>query len=246
VIFDSDSFAFEPPAVVAFAQRILIKPDAAYPLPHPVTLSRETLAEIVAGIRQVSKADIFLLEGSQCEQSMHNIYQTLSYDFPRVSLLDVRDCTLVEVENPLPRPFALPTFWLPNIVLSCDYLITAASFKIVEGSGDFCISNLLGLLPMAKYHGVMSDIRELWHRLGIYNVVADLYFTLPFDAGIIDARKKLISPADLTKGEVEEYGKVFVGQPYEVDQEASQAAGVETRYLRLIERARQKLNYEQW
>jgi hypothetical protein len=173
---------------------------------------------------------------------MDSIYRTLGYDFPRILLSDVRDCTFVEVENPLPRPFSISTFWVPNIVLSCDYLITVASFKIVERNGNFSISNLLGLLHQHRHRDEVTDVWGLWHRLGVHNVVADLYFTIPFDLGIIDARKKLSGTDDPSKGDVEEYGKVFVGQPYEVDREASQAAGVETRYLRLIERAYQRIS----
>lgn len=79
------------------------------------------------------------------------------------------------------------------------------------------------------------------HGLGIDRVIADLYFTLPFDLGIIDARHRLISGDDPTRGEVEEYGKVFVGEPFEVDLEASEVAGLQTEYLGLIEEARGEL-----
>jgi hypothetical protein len=80
----------------------------------------------------------------------------------------------------------------------------------------------------------MTDVQKLGKRFGIHNVIADLYFTLPFDLGIIDARKKFISAGDPVHGESEDYGKIFVGSPYEVDLEASQATGVEVKYLRLI------------
>jgi len=69
-------------------------------------------------------------------------------------------------------------------------------------------------------------------------VVADLYFTLPFDLGIIEARQKFIGQKDLTLGEIEECGQVFVGEPYEVDSEASRILGLKTDYLALIEEAR--------
>ena len=238
MIFDADSFKFNAPPAVAYARRILIKPDAAVPLPHPITTSRETLAQVIRGIRQISDADIIFLEGSQSGEPMREIYRALRYDFPRVSLLDVRDCILVEVENPLPKPFALANFWVPNIILSCDYLITISSFKMIRESGRFSIYNLLGLLPPAKYLGNSTDMWELWHRLGINAVIADLYFTLPFDLGIVDGRKKLIGGADPTRYQIEECGNVFVGSPYEVDYEASQVAGGDTEYRSLIEKAK--------
>jgi hypothetical protein len=43
---------------------------------------------------------------------------------------------------------------------------------------------------------------------------------------------------DPTQGEVEECGKVFVAEPYEVDSEASKTLGLKTDYLDLIKEAR--------
>lgn len=238
---DADSFIFVPPPQLASASRVLIKPNAGYPLPHPVTTSRETLAAVIAGIRRVSDADIVLLEESRSSEPMHRIYRLLSYEFPRVGLLDVRSCHCVEVENPLTKPLALPTVWVPNVVLSCDYLISVSAFKIFPEGGSFTVKNLVGLLPSNKYGGRGDPREDLLHQLGIDNVVVDVYFTLPFDCGIVDARKKFTGTDDPTQGIVEDYGKVFVGEPYEVDREASAAAGVSTRYLTLIEEARKQL-----
>ena len=78
--------------------------------------------------------------------------------------------------------------------------------------------------------------------MGIERVIADLYFTLPFDLGIIDARKKLITTADSPQGRVEDYGKIFVGDPYQMDCDASQMAGVEMEYLKLIAAAKAALS----
>jgi len=58
---------------------------------------------------------------------------------------------------------------------------------------------------------------------------------MPFDLGIIEARQKLFYTDDPTKGETKEYGKIFVGEPYEVDCEASRAARIKSKYLQLIE-----------
>lgn len=238
MIFEADNFVFEPPVEVAFARRILIKPSAGCSLPHPVTTSRETLEAVIAGIRKVSAADILLLEGSAGDETVHSIYKALSYDFPLIMLLDVDQCVPVAVENPLSKPFALSTFWVPNVILSCDFLITVAPFKVVAGQGSFSIRNLLGLLPAAKYQHETKSFRGLEQSLGIDSIISDLYFTLPFDLGIVDGRKKLISASDHFQGEIEDYGKVFVGPPYEVDSEVSKATGVTTGYLQLIEEAK--------
>ena len=220
---------------------MLIKPNAGYPVLYPVTTSREMLSLIIEGIRQVSDADILLLDGIPGGGPIYPIFQALGYDFPRVLALDVKDCIWVEVENPLPKPLAVPTFWVPNVILSSDYLITVAPLKVVSGMGNLSIMNLLSLLPVSKYGDDLRGGREDLYGLGIDKVVADLHFTLPFDLGIIEGRQKFITGEDPTRGKVEEYGKVFLGKPYQVDLEASQALGIKTRYLRLIEEARLNL-----
>jgi len=234
-------FVFEPPSQVAWARRILIKPSAAYPLLHPITTSRETLEIVISGIREVSDADIVLLEGSPGGQPMRSLYRNLGYDFPRILALDVKDSPLVEVENPLAHPFAIATFWLPNIVLYCDYLISVAPCKIYGKQGCFCISNLLSLLPLSKYQQGWSVL----YSLGIQKVIADLYFTLPFNLGIVDARKRFISERSPTQGQIEPFGKIFVGEPYKVDSLVSQMMNLETEHLRLIGLAKEELQSKQ-
>jgi uncharacterized protein (DUF362 family) len=238
LIFDASGFVFEPPPIISRARRVLIKPSAAYPVPYPVTTSPSLLSAIIDGIRQVSDADILLLEGTPGGEPVLPIYKTLGYNFPRVLTLDVKDCVWVEVDNPLPKPLAVPTFWVPNVILSCDYLITVAPLKVVKGSGSLSIMNLLGVLPASKYGGETPWGLSTLYSLGINKVVADLYFTLPFDLGIIDAYQKFIVQDDPTQGELEECGKVFVGEPYELDSEASKVLGLKTDYLDLIREAR--------
>jgi len=238
LIFDASRFVFEPSSVVSRARRVLLKPSAAYPLSYPVSTSREMLSAIIEGIRQVSDADILILEGTPGGEPVFPIYQTLGYNFPRVLTLDVRDCVWVEIDNPLPKPLAVPTFWVPNVILSCDYLISVAPLKVIKGSGSLSIMNLIGVLPSSKYGGRAKGGWRALYSLGIDKVIADLYFTLPFDLGIIEARQKFIGQDDPTKGEVEECGKVFVGEPYDVDSEASRILGLKTDYLDLIKEAR--------
>ncbi len=242
MIFDASDFVFKAPSVVSRARRVLIKPSASYPVSYPVSTSRDILSVIIRGIRQVSDADILILEGTAGGGSIYPLYQALGYDFPRVLLLDVKDCIWVEVDNPLPRPLVVPTFWVPNVILSSDYLITVAPLKVLRGKSNLSIMNMLTLLPHAKYS---SETRGGWGTLsglGIDKVITDLYFTLPFDLGIIEAREKFTSRDDPVQGEVEEYGKIFVGEPYEVDYEATEALGLRTDYLDLIREA--KLEFE--
>lgn len=238
MIFNASEFVFEPPPVVSRARRVLIKPSAAYPVPYPVTTSRNMLSVIIDGIRRVSDADILLLAGTPGGGPILSVYQALGYDFPRVLTLDVEDCVWVEVDNPLPKPLMVPTFWVPNVILSCDYLITVAPLKVVKGITSLSIMNLLSVLPSSKYgKGAPRGWKSLY-GMGIEQAIADLYFTLPFDLGIIEATQKFTSQGDPTQGEVEDFGKVFVGEPYEIDSEASKGLGIKSAYLELIKEAR--------
>ena len=241
MIYEASDFVFRVPSVVSRARRVLIKPSASYPLPYPVTTSADMLAAIISSIRRVSDADILLLEGTPGGIPTRPIYQALGYNFPRVLTLDVKDCIFVEVDNPLPKPFAMPTFWVPNVILSSDYLITVAPMKTYNGTGSFSIKNLLSLLPASKYQRDAPGGWESLYALGIDKVLADLYFTLPFDMGIVEARQKFAVKADPSEGEVEEFDKVFLGEPYEADREAAEALGLKIGYLELIKSAKVEL-----
>ena len=241
MVFDSEDFIFEAPPAIARTRRVLIKPVAGYPVGYPVTTSREMIVSIIMGIRQISDADILILEGTSTGAPVAPMYQALRYDFPRVLTLDVSDTTLVEVENPLLKPLVMPTFMVPNVILSSDYLISVTPLKVIGGVGRLTIANLLGLIPATKYGtGTKGGWEELY-ALGIDKVLADLFYTMPFDLGIIEADQKFTSKNDPAKGEKEPVGKVFVGEPYKVDVEASQSLGIKMGYIKLIDEARMDL-----
>ena len=234
MIFNASEFVFKAPPEISRMRRVLIKPSASYPVAYPITTSRDILSVIIEGIRQVSDADILLLESAPAGDSIHPTYRALGYSFPRVLTLDVKDCIWVEVDNPLPKPLAVPTFWVPNVILSSDYLITVAPLKIFNGRGMLSLMNLLTLLPSSKYDVGLSGGWSALYSLGIDKVIADLYFTLPFDLGIIEARQKLTGEDDPIQGEAEDYDKVFIGDPYHVDREVSEMLRLKTGYLDLI------------
>ncbi len=232
MIYNNSDFVFKAPSVLSRARRVLIKPMAGYPVSYPVTTSREMMATIIKGIRKVTDADILILDGTPNGGPISPIYQSLGYDFARIITLDVNDCVWVEVDNPLTKPLAVPTFWIPNVVLSSDYLISVSPLKVVDGFGHLSIMNLLSLLPSKKY-GTGGGWEDLY-RLGIEKVITDLYFTMPFDLGIIEARQKFITKDEPAKGEIEECGKIFMGDLYKIDLEVSQTLGIKTNYLDLI------------
>ncbi len=239
MIVEASDFVFRAPAEVARARRILIKPSAAYPSPYPITTSPEIITKVIEGIREVSDADILILEGTPGGSPIYPIYQALGYNFPRILMLDVKDCIWVEVDNPLPKPFAVPTFWIPNVILSSDYLITIATMRIINDRPEFSIMNLLSTLPSTKYGNRSSVGWDSLYSLGIDKVLADLYFTLPFDMGIIEARQKFTGKVpQVNQGTVENFGKIFMGEPFDIDNEACQLSGIKSEYLDLIKVAR--------
>ena len=240
IVKDSD-FVFTPPPQLSWARRVLIKPCAGYPLPYPVSTSPKLLSTIIRGIRKVSNADILIADGTLSGESIYPIYQALGYDFHHVLMLDIRDSIFIEVQNPLSHFHAVESFWVPNVVLRSDFLISVTPFKICDSSSHFSVANLLSLLPVSKYQNGNSGGWGTLYELGIEKVLADLYFTLPFDLGIIEARQKFFYADDPTKGEVEDYGKILAGEPHDIDLEASQIAGVECEHLRLINEGRVQL-----
>jgi uncharacterized protein (DUF362 family) len=237
---DSD-FVFTPPPQLAWARRVLIKPCAGYPLPYPVATSPKLLNGIIRSIRKVSNADIIIADGTPGGESIYPVYQALGYNFHHVLMLDIRDSIFIEVQNPLTEFYAVESFWVPNVVLRSDFLISVTPFRVSGRSGRFTVANLLSLLPVSKYQNGRSGGWGTLYELGIEKVLADLYFTLPFDLGIIEAHQKFSYTDDPAHGQAEDYGKMLVGELHEVDLEAAQIAGVDCEHLRLISEGRVQL-----
>ena len=210
-------------------------------MPYPVTTSPRVLSAIIRGIRRVSNADILIADGTPTGESIYPIYQTLGYDFHHVLMLDIRDSIFIEVQNPLTEFYAVESFWVPNVVLRSDFLISVTPLKVSGSFGQFSIANLLSLLPVAKYRKGRSTGWKTLYDLGIEKVLADLYFTLPFDLGIIEAGRKFFYTDDPKKGEAQDYGKVMIGEPHEIDIAACEIAGLDCEHLRLINEGRVQL-----
>jgi uncharacterized protein (DUF362 family) len=241
MIFKDSDFVFTPPPQLAWARRVLIKPCTGYPLPYPVTTSPKLLNSIIKGIRKISNADILIADGTPSGESIYPIYQALGYNFHNVLMLDIRDSIFIEVQNPLTEFYAVESFWVPNVVLRSDFLVSVTPFRVRGHSGQFSVANLLSLLPVSKYKKGKSGGWGTLYELGIEKVLADLYFTLPFDLGIIEAHQKFFYTDDPTKGNVEDYGKILLGEPHEIDLKASQIAGVDCEHLKLINEGRVQL-----
>ncbi len=239
MIFDSEEFTFKAPRPITRARRVLIVPDISIDKPYPYSTSPRLLSAIIDGIRRVSDADVLVIGGTGDGSPVRPVYKSLGYDFPRVIMLDVKDSVWVEVDNPLEKPLAIPTFLIPNVVLSSDYLITTSPLKVDDGKGRLSIANLLSLLSVERYGKNWKNL----HEFGIENVFADLYFTMPFDMGIVDATQML----DFKSGgddKISSHGKIYQGEPYYIDGEVSGILGFDTPYLDLIDEAEAELDVD--
>ena len=68
----------------------------------------------------------------------------------------------VEVDNPLPKPLAITTFWVPNVLLSCDYLITVAPLRVFNGRGSLSIMNSILMNPKTYQYRRDELVKELF------------------------------------------------------------------------------------
>lgn len=242
MILDSATFKFDPPSSLSRARRVLIKPFASKSAQYPHTVSAAFLKKIITGIRQVSDADIMILEGSGSDKPMKDIYQDLKYNFTRALLKDVRNVDMVEIDNPLLKPLIMPTFQIPNIILSSDFLISVTPLRIVGGQAQLTIPNLMSLITCTKQNADSSlEISQVYIKEKA-KVLTDLYYTIPFDLGIVDASEKLICKTESSVGDSSYYGRVFIGDPYQVDREVTQTLGIRADYLKMIDDSRADLD----
>lgn len=240
--FRYEDFTFKPDPSLGRARRILIKPCAYQGEPYPVSTSPDILRKIIEGIRQVSEADIVIIDSTPDGSPIRPVYKKLGYDFPGVLMLDVRDAIVIDVENPLLKPLAVSSFMVPNVIISSDYLISVAPLKVVDGLSSMSLMNLLSLLPGPKYGDGSQGGWESLYELDIVKVIVDLYFTIPFDLGVVEAKQKLITSRDGSIIGTEDIGKVFIGEPFEVDFEVFSKFNLDVPYLNIIEEARGELD----
>jgi len=228
---DSAKYEYKAPDSLTRARRVVIVPTVVDGCKYPLSTSRELLANIIAGIRKISRADIVILGSSQNDKTVQEIFAGLKYDFGRVLIMDTNETLCVEVENPLTKPFALSTFWIPSVILSSDYLMTTTPLKSRRKRASMAAASLLSVLPASKYIDKKSGDWKYFNELGLDKVIADLYFTLPFDIAIVEATRHYICRNDGGIGRSEEYGKIYYGELAEVDAEISMDLGFRTPYL---------------
>lgn len=214
---------FHWPEAVSQSRRILLKPNAGYPLGHPVTTRVTLLVQVIESLRSVNpKAEIFMLEGSTSQGQQASNFQALGYEALGVKLLDAE---LQEMcSYPVSSFGRAPNFseiWAPKLIKEVDFAVSISAYKLFpnnSGAGlwnaSLTVKNLFGLLPRNRYTSGNPKSRGQLHKRGLQQSIIDVYAALGnyFHYGIVDAEQGFSSTGNSpTKGTSGYLGKIFSG-----------------------------------
>jgi uncharacterized protein (DUF362 family) len=214
---------FHWPEAASEARRILIKPNAGYPLGHPVTTRVTLLLQVIESLRAVNAtAEILVVEGSTSQGNQASNFQALGYEALGVKLLDVE---LQEMRAYPVKSFGKsPNFseiWAPKLLEEIDFAISVSAYKLFpnnSGAGlwnaSLTVKNFFGLLPRSRYTSGNPKSRGQLHKRGLQRSIVDVYAALGpyFHYGVVDAEQGFTSTGNSpTKGTSGYLGKVFSG-----------------------------------
>jgi uncharacterized protein (DUF362 family) len=221
---DSSHPQFHWPEEVLLARRILIKPNAGYPLGHPVTTRVTLLLQVIESLRAVNATtEILVVEGSTSQGSQASNFQALGYEALGVKLLDadLQEMKAYPVKS-FGRAPNFPEIWAPVLIQEVDFAISVSAYKLFpnnSGSGlwnaSLTVKNFFGLLPRSHYTSGNPKSRGQLHKQGLQQSIVDVYAALGpyFHYGIVDAEQGFTSSGNSpTKGEAGYLGKVFSGR----------------------------------
>lgn len=214
---------FHWPEKISNARRILIKPNAGYPLGHPVTVRVALLSQVLESLRVVNPtAEILILEGSTSQGNQTSNFQTLGYEALGVMLLDAEEQEMKAY--PVKSFGQAPNFseiWAPSLLTEVDFAISVSAYKLFPnnaGAGlwnaSLTVKNFFGLLPRSRYTSGNPKSRGQLHKQGLQQSIVDVYAALGtyFHYGVVDAEQGFTSTGNSpTKGTSGYLGKVFSG-----------------------------------
>jgi uncharacterized protein (DUF362 family) len=220
---ESASPQFRWPEAVSQCRRILLKPNAGYPLGHPVTTRVTLLIQVIESLRSVnSKAEILVLEGSTSQGEQASNFQALGYEALGVKLLDAEQQELHAY--PVPSLGRAPNFseiWAPKLLQEVDFAVSLSAYKLFPNNSgvglwnaSLTVKNFFGLLPRKRYTSGNPNSRGQLHKRGLQQSIMDVYAALKpyFHYGIVDAEQGFSSTGNSpTKGTSGYLGKVFSG-----------------------------------
>jgi uncharacterized protein (DUF362 family) len=221
---ESSDPQFHWPEAVSQARRILLKPNAGYPLGHPVTTRVTLLAQVIESLRSVNpKAEILVLEGSTSQGEQASNFQALGYEALGVKLLDaeLQELHAYPVQS-FPSSGRTPNFseiWAPKLLKEVDFAISISACKLFPNSSgaglwnaSLTVKNFFGLLPRNRYTSGNPKSRGQLHKRGLQQSIIDVYAALGsyFHYGIVDAEQGFSSTGNSpTKGTSGYLSKVF-------------------------------------
>ncbi len=250
---ESSSPQFQWPEAASEARRILIKPNAGYPLGHPVTVRVTLLAQVIESLRAVNPAaEILVLEGSTSQGNQASNFQALGYEALGVKLLDAE---LQEMKAYPVKSFGrAPNFseiWAPRLLREVDFAISVSAYKLFpnnSGAGlwnaSLTVKNFFGLLPRNRYTSGNPKSRGQLHKRGLQQSIVDVYAALGsyFHYGVVDAEQGFTSTGNSpTKGTSDYLGQVFSGPDLvDLDRAALKFFGHQgPEYLDILDRPKQ-------
>jgi uncharacterized protein (DUF362 family) len=219
--------------VLAGQKKVIIKPNLVSSTPPPVTTDVRLVKSLVAYIKEKSKADIIIAEGSGgCDTD--KAYERLGYNqlaAMGVNLIDLdSETSIIKLHSDLPL---LKEIYLPSIILD-GFLISAPCLKQHTLTGvTLGIKNMVGILPRSHYHGFWVFRKSRVHRYNVHQATADICFYRPIDLTVIDGG------IGLNKGHL--FGKPFVPpksviiagfDPLETDSEGARILGKDPKKIK--------------
>lgn len=255
----SESFVYTPPDAAFGATLILVKPNLAYPVKAPATVSIPVLAAVLRGLRRASPVGrIVIAEGVTSDKGPLEIFEKLGVfelidEEMRIGNID--ELMMDDYRNLSPEPVKYTTMRAPTYIRGYDCVITVGAFKktILHGKPFISAStkNLFGALPRDEYHGRSIHARGQLHEPSVNEVLKDVYFSIGhfFHGAVVDLTEKYVSPderPDRVRGVAEPVGKVVWGDDMlAVDEIACNLANEELPdYINEIRRLRKILELQ--
>lgn len=192
-------------------KRIILKPNLVTNKPYPITTDPAVVEEIIKYIKDCSKGEIIIAEGSG-DDTIKN-YKDLGYESLgkkyNLRLIDLNYTEVEILENPNAR--VLKEFYFPKI-LKDSYIISIANLKEhhSEAKVTFTLKNMFGIGPGQYYSFNIRGrpwTKETFHDLGINDSIIDINtYRLP-DMGIVDGRIAVFGTE--LGGSTKKHGRIY-------------------------------------
>lgn len=223
---------------IAEQLKILIKPNLVAALSHPITTSPECCEAIIKYVREHSKAEIVVAEGTgDANLETPEVFESLGYtDMAKkqeVALVDLNYGPARHLKNPGCPVF--PEMHLPEIAFS-HYIISVPVLKAHSLAGmTGTLKNMMGFAQPKYYSGSYGIWKKALFHGKMHESIIDLNKYLVPNLSIMDCS---IGMAEFHLGGAHcnpHVNRIIVGyNPWEVDREAAGLLGLNWRDIEHI------------